>query len=223
MSEDLDIEISEFLDGELEEARFSVFIKRFRGSGPMKKKLSRYAVARDCMRRAGATEAGPGFADRVMADLEDEPVVLAPKRRFTWAGGNAASVLKPAAGLAVAATVATLAVLGLRDDGTSGPERAVQPRVQEQQLAGDAVNGRAGTPSLQYADAQVRTPVAQAASASDRAWFNDYLLRHNEATGFVGRSGFMPYVHIVTTERPNVGESGREVRLRRVPVNGQPE
>lgn len=224
MSEKMDIEISEFLDGELDENRFSPFVSRCNGNDESKRKLARYAVVRDCMRRSGAGSAPPDFADRLMSALADEPVVLAPRRRIAFDGERARRVLKPAAGLAVAASVATMAVLGLRGDNATAPEQAVPPAAQSQQLAADAVQTQPRTPNMQYADAQVRRPVVQAASASDRAWLNDYLLRHNEATGFVGRSGFMPYVHIVTTERAT-GENGdREFQIRRMPVNDtQPE
>ena len=222
MSERTDIEISEFLDGELEQSRLSDFVTRCTGSDELKRKLSRYAVARDSLRRL-RTGPGADYADRVMEALSDEPVVLAPKRRIPLGGERAARVLKPAAGLAVAATVATMAVLGLRGDGPSGPERTTPGSPQAQQLVADSAQERSRVPNLQYADAQVRSvPVAETASARDRAWLNEYLLRHNEATGFVGRSGFMPYVHIVTTDPANRG--GGDVQVRRVPVsNTQPE
>lgn len=223
MSERTDIEISEFLDGELAQSRLSEFVTRCSGSDDMKQKLARYAVARDSLRRL---RTGPGmdYADRVMEALSDEPVVLAPKRRNPFGGERAARVLRPAAGLAVAATVATMAVLGLRGDGPAGPESVVPSAPQSQQLASDAVRGRSPAANLQYVDAQVRTPVAQTASARDRAWLNEYLLRHNEATGFVGRSGFMPYVHIVTTDPADREGMSGEMRVRRVPVsNIQPE
>lgn len=223
MSDKMDVEISEFLDGELEESRLSNFVERCVRSDEMKRKLSRYAVARDSLRRL-RTGAGADLADRVMAALADEPVVLAPRRRHLPGGARTARVLRPAAGLAVAATVATMAVLGLRGDDPAG-DGAVPPQsTPARQIAADAIQGGPRNPNLQYADANVRTPVAEAASARDRAWLNDYLLRHNEATGFVGRSGFMPYVHIVTTEPGSDGQARQDVQVRRVPVSDtQPE
>lgn len=226
MTDKMDIEISEFLDGELDESSLSGFIKRYGDSDVMKRKLARFAIARDCVRRVRSEAVAPDLADRVMDALANEPVVLAPKRPAAFGGEKAARFLKPAAGLAVAATVATMAVLGLRggDSAVDTQPTSPQTRMSEQQLAAESpARSTPRTPNIQYADAQMRTPVAETASASDRAWLNDYLLRHNEATGFVGRSGFMPYVHIVTTEPSRSGQAEGDMRVRRVPVSSQPE
>lgn len=226
MSERVDIQISECLDGELDEPRLSGFLKKYGRDDRLRRRFSRYVIARDCLRRSHAPNGGGNIADRVMDALADEPVVLAPRRRSRFAGERARRLLRPAAGLAVAASVATVAVLGLRGEyaDDSAPVNE-PPRAQTNMLATDTATTVPRSPEFQYADAQVRRPMAQTVSGGERAWLNDYLLRHKEAAGFVGRSGFMPYVHIVATESPSrdSGESEADEPLRRLPVNTQPE
>lgn len=228
MSEEVDIQISEFLDGELDESRLSTFLERYGNDRGLRERFSRYVVTRECLRRTRPLEGDSGFADRVMEALADEPVVLAPRRRTAFSGGRARRMLKPAAGLAVAASVATVAVLGLRGDNIEDGAADAPTARMSQPLAAESGGTGPRSSGLQYADAQVRQPMAQTVGASDRAWLNDYLLRHKEAAGFVGRSGFMPYVHIVATEAPVESEPARsgndsERPLRRLPVNTQPE
>ncbi len=225
MNKDVDIQVSECLDGELEESRLPGFLERYGADEGLRRRFSRYVVVRDCLRQAPPHPADTEFAGRVMGALADEPVVLAPRRRSVFTGERARRLLRPAAGLAVAASVATVAVLGLRGDYTDESERQV-PGVQNgQPLVSESPVARSRAPEFQYADVQVRQPVAQTVSTRDRTWLNDYLLRHKEAAGFVGRSGFMPYVHIVATEAParDSGESEADEPLSRLPVNTQPE
>lgn len=237
MNREVDIQVSECLDGELDESRLSAFLKRYGGDGSLRRRFSRYVIARDCLHRTHPRGSGNDIADRVMNALADEPVVLAPRKRTWFTGEGARRVLKPAAGLAVAASVATIAVLGLRGeyiggggspDGMNEPARVEASRAQTSEfMASDSSPAVPRSPNLQYADAQVRQPMAQTVSRGERAWLNDYLLRHKEAAGFVGRSGFTPYVHIVATEarpRPATDESGEsEEPARRLPVNTEPE
>lgn len=231
MSEEVDIQVSEILDGELDESRLSAFLKRYNGDDGLRKRFSRYVLARDCLHRINPQAPDGDFADRVMNALADEPVVLAPRRSSAFSGERWRGLLKPAAGLAVAASVATVAVLGLRGDHGANEIGADAPRAQmSQPVASDTTMAGSRSPDFQYADVQVRRPVAQTVSAGDRTWLNDYLLRHKEASGFVGRSGFTPYVHIVATEAPDRAadssvppEREREESLRRLPVNTRPE
>lgn len=225
MNKDVDIQVSECLDGELDESRLPGFLERYGAEGGLRRRFSRYVVVRDCLRQAPPLTVDNDFAGRVMGALADEPVVLAPRGRSVFAGERARRLLRPAAGLAVAASVATVAVLGLRGDYVDESDREA-PGVQSgQPLVAESPAPRSRSPEFQYADVQVRQPMAQTVSTRDRTWLNDYLLRHKEAAGFVGRSGFMPYVHIVATDAParDSGESETDESLRRLPVNTQPE
>lgn len=225
MSERVDIQISECLDGELDESRLSAFLKRYGGDDRLRRRFSRYVIARDCLRRAHPPGGGEDIADRVMDALADEPVVLAPRRHSRFTGERARRLLRPAAGLAVAASVATLAIFGLRGEYAGESEPVDRPpQAQTNVLASDSAPAGPPSPEFQYADARVRRPMAQTVSGGERAWLNDYLLRHKEAAGFVGRSGFMPYVHIVATEAPPRPESeDPDEPARRLPVDTQPE
>lgn len=204
MSEEFDRQLSELMDGEIEDRHLARCLRRFAEDRDYRARFSRYVAVRDCLRRDPPGVAAGDLADRVIAALEDEPVVLAPRRRRVL-DGAVGRLLKPAAGLAIAASVAVVAVLGLRDarlggENPAAPISAQQPTTLAGQPASSQQGRLSGLPPIQYPDATLQAPVAQTASATDRAWLNNYLLRHNEAAGAVGRTGFIPYVHIVTRE-----------------------
>jgi len=201
MADESGRQISEFLDGELDESLHETCVGRLSRDGALRARFSRYVIIRDCIHR-DAPEVPTELADRVMNALADEPVVLAPgnSRRSRWQ-----RLARPAAGIAVAASVATVALMGLRDFGPFGEESATSsppPSVAREEAVANPVNEM---PQVQYVNSPLRRPMAEPASAVDRTWLNNYLMRHNEAAGVVGRTGFIPYVHIVTAEPANEG------------------
>lgn len=217
MNERYRSELSELLDGEMDGASLGACLHRLAGDSEHRSRFDRYVMARECLRGNPPIATSPGFCERVLAALEDEPTVLAPAAAPPSRGDSRMGrLLRPAAGFAIAASVATVAVLGLRQDGV--PEGSAPEQFAGTQESGTGRDSRgSGTPQestasasqLQYVDARVRTPLAQPASAADREWLNTYLLRHNEAIGAAGRGGFIPYVHIVTRDVNAAG--GRSV------------
>lgn len=199
MADESGRQISEFLDGELDESLHETCIGRLSRDGALKARFSRYVIIRDCIHR-DAPELAADLADRVMNALSDEPVVLAPgnARHSRWR-----RLARPAAGIAVAASVATVALMGLRDFGPFGEEGASTPAPASVAREEAAANPANEMPQVQFVNSPLRRPVAEPASAVDRTWLNNYLMRHNEAAGVGGRTGFIPYVHIVTTEPAN--------------------
>lgn len=226
MNERYRSELSELLDGELDSGKLGTCLRRLEGDGEYRARFDRYVMAREYLRGNAPDAAARGFCERVMAALESEPTVVAPAR--PGRGGNRPGrMLRPAAGFAIAASVAAVAILGLRQSGVPEgpvPERPTTAQSMESGAesrgSGAAPETTASAPRLQYVDARLRTPLAQPAGAGDRAWLNTYLLRHNEAVGTSGRGGFIPYVHIVTRDvRAGNGDSERTLRS----VNGNPQ
>ena len=95
---------------------------------------ARYHLIGDVLRDSSSTIAPAEFAASIAARIADEPTVLAPRRRTK-------SAMRPVAGFAIAASVATLAVIGVQrmePAGTPAPAIAVAPAVD----AAPAVDGR---------------------------------------------------------------------------------
>lgn len=178
------------MDGEISRDTGRFLVRRLGADPELCATWARYHLVRDCLRHQDGGLVSPGLSAKVRHALESEAAPLRSKQRFgTW--------LKPAAGLAVAASVALLAIV------------AVDPGRQDVQPA----NGNAATAAVaeSFTSPQALTPapVSQQASLAGQSGgdsrMNAYLLRHYQATGSTGGRGFVTFVPIVirsSTVRP---------------------
>lgn len=146
----------------------------------------RYHLISDCLRGQLPRHVDPAIAARVAAVLRSEPTVLAPvpAARAAW--------VRPLAGLAVAASVAAMAIFAIRTDRNAveaaSPPVASVPHVQSdvqgqvRLAAGNAANGPAR---------------AQPAPGRMNARLNRYLVNYNEYRNNAAVQGMIPYVRIV--------------------------
>jgi len=95
-------ELSTLMDGELEAHEAERAIRTVCGSEELKQKWQEYHLIGDALR--GDDPHGAAACRRIMAALEAEPTVLAPRRRLPASAGRIA--------FAAAASVATVAVVG---------------------------------------------------------------------------------------------------------------
>lgn len=95
-------ELSTLMDGELQAHEAERAIRTVCGSEELKQKWQEYHLIGDALR--GDDPHGAAACRRIMAALEAEPTVLAPKRRLTASAGRIA--------FAAAASVTTVAVVG---------------------------------------------------------------------------------------------------------------
>ena len=102
MTDRIKEQLSAFLDGELPEAETTLLLKRLERDEDLKGTLSRYSLVGAVMRSDGDMPAARNVAARVRAAIADEPP-FGSRRAPRW--------LRPAAGLAVAASVALATVL----------------------------------------------------------------------------------------------------------------
>lgn len=158
----------------------------------------RYHLIGEVLRRGAADLDAPEFAGRVCKALAAEPTLRVSRRKFTGAGRR--RYLRPVAGLAIAASVAALALLGIR------PE---QPRVAAvPEFAERAATPAAETPVTDGAptaqEALVWHPAPPPTTpAEDEAFhrrLNSYLVNFNEQRSNLGVPGVHPYVRIVGFE-----------------------
>ena len=179
--------ISSLMDGETSRETGLFLTSRLCADEQLTRTWERYHLIRDCIRQPAASITVADFSQRMRVALQNEGAVDNPA-----ATGN--RWLKAASGLAIAASVAFLAIL------------AVDPVVQPAGVEADA--GVAAQPFSSPNVLPTRTP-SQAASFSGQASdarLNSYLLRHNQLAGSAGARGFVSFVPIISSSQAEADE-----------------
>lgn len=165
----------------------------------------RYHLIADTLKRNLPRVIDRQLASRVMAELENEPTVLAPPRM-------ASSLGKRVAGLAVAASVATVAVLGVQ---FMYKEDVMAPSSQLAQTHGSKTQGTKLPVNKEFIhrDVQTVTQTVNPPSSSSQSFvqqhpsqiikqyhpnLNKYLLNHNQRASRGVVQGVIPYARIIT-------------------------
>jgi sigma-E factor negative regulatory protein RseA len=167
--------LSALADGELQGDELQRGLDALRKDPELQASWGAYHLVRDSVSSNLNDEVAPLLHRRISAALEDEPTILAPQaRRRPW--------VKQAAGLAIAASVAGVAVIGVQQMNVADSGPAVQPLAQQQEYI-------RMMPTLV---AEGENKPAQNNEALDR-----YLVNHNEYSANSGIQGVLPYVRIV--------------------------
>lgn len=185
MSDEIREQVSALLDDELSADERPLLLARLQRDAELGECLGRYELIGEVM-RGGGNSAALGIARRVQAALADEQPLAAGKR--VAARRSLAALWKPVAGIAVAASVALVAILTV----TAVRDNAPDP-----------------VPAVAVVDSKAPL-VAEAASGGERQWnrvepridkrLSGYLVNHNEYAANRGVQGVMPYVRIVGFE-----------------------
>lgn len=181
MSEQIREQISALVDGELADTERRLLLERLAREPALRAHWSNYQLISDSLRQSLAPLTDPGLAGRVMAAVEAEPAQRS-ERPSRWRGA-----LKSVAGLAVAASVAVVAVITLQ-----------APEVAPPGAAGVQVAATPPAPA-DYARLVPAQPAVPVARSSDR--LNEYLVNHSEYAASGGMPGMLPHVRIVGYER----------------------
>lgn len=182
MSEHIKEQISAFLDGELPTAEQQLLLERLRRDPALRVQWGRYRLIGDGLRQGLPPYVDLGLADRVMAELEAVPA---------HRGGGAGRLAKSFAGLAVAASVAVVAVLAVQQ--LEAPDTGGEP-------ARIAAAPQALPPPQAYVRVQ-QGPAWEATPPQPVSRLNEYLVNHNEYAASAGMPGVLPYVRIVGHEQ----------------------
>lgn len=174
MNDKINEQLSALADDELSVPEQALLLRRLAQDAALRDEWERIHLMRDALHNELPSRMGPSLSARVMAALEDEP---APAVSGGWRRLSR-RIAKPLAGLAVAASVAAMAIVGL------------------EQLMGPGQESVAPAPRL----AAVDTPATQ---VSGTRWdqpemgsrLNAYLVNHSEHTGS-SLQGMMNYVRI---------------------------
>jgi sigma-E factor negative regulatory protein RseA len=174
MTDRLNEQLSALVDDELGEPEQALLLRQLGRDAGLRARLARYQVISDALHSNLPHRVDTGFYQRVHAALEQEAEIHAAPHHFR-------TLLKPAAGLALAASVAVVAVVSLQSVRQQDP--AATPVVASAPGVNDYI--RAGT---------APPPVAQRSSARG---LDVYLVNHNEYAANRGMQGMLPYVRIV--------------------------
>lgn len=207
MSQDKRELLSAFMDGELEGDAAPVIDELLRDES-MRLKWMRYHLIADTMRHSLPEHLDRQFSAGVAARLSTEPTVLSPARR------KYPAYLKPVAGLAVAASVAAMAIIGIQYQGQQGgngqpamatvasaPEQAAPAAVTASDRMADLRPIQPNIPAMRQYTFPVRKVSAGGTTAVPRSEVNsrlrNYLLNYNDYHAHAGMQGMLPYVRIV--------------------------
>lgn len=174
MTDTLKEQLSALVDDELEAGEESLLLRQMGRDETLRRQFARYQLVSDALKDNLPERVDPDFHVRVQAALQDlpEPAPVSGSQHLN-------RLVKPAAGLAVAASVALVAVLSLQStrDNTTQPA----PAVASAPAATDYIR----------AEGQV---AAAAPAARD---LDAYLVNHNEFVVKRGMQGMLPYVRFV--------------------------
>lgn len=176
--------LSSLMDGELSRETGLFLTRRLASDEDMCETWERYHLIRDCIRQPGSKQVVTGLNVNFMDGEEAHGQSF--WRQNSW--------LKPVSGLAVAASVALMAIV------VTVPQQGALPGSGDE----TAISIPASQPFVSPNTLTV-TPQTQAASFSasqqnsSNNQLNAYLLRHNQMARTSGRQGFVSFVPIVAT------------------------
>ena len=126
--------ISSFIDGEIPKDHCDKLIVSICKDEMMKACLDRYQLISDTIRRKLPQGVNRGFVHSVMAAIDTEPTVLTPPRRSSSRTLFPSSFSKKVAGFAIAASVATIAVVGVQVKNQEQPPQQVATMPQSSEF-----------------------------------------------------------------------------------------
>ena len=184
MTNQLHQQVSAFVDNELPEEECSLFVRRLCNDDGLKAAVNRFALIGDVMRGellAADTQVSEHIRAAIAADSFEADSL---KEGASALNSGKASWLRPVSGLAVAATVAAVAVLSLQqgdgDDTTELPSSTVAE-----------VNGDDSGSLVPFNLPRFKLPEVRPASVVPQSRMDQYLLRHSGYTNSFGRQSLM--------------------------------
>jgi len=167
--------ISELLDDELTDDSSHRVLRDIAEDRELRGVWERYHLISSAIRKELNIVVHPGLADRIAATIDAETVVPMRRRLTDIATPR---VAKFAAGLAIAASVAAVAIVSLQPVKSGAP-------------AGQLAERSAASASLTSAQA------TKPERAAYRNALNAFLVEHSEFTPVAGMNGMMSYVRVV--------------------------
>lgn len=176
MTDKIKEQLSALVDGELPDSERELLLRRMETDEDLRKTWRRYNLVHDVLHRNLPQHVDSGFTDRVMTAIADEDLVAPPLavhvRKF----------LRPLAGLAIAASVAALAIIGIQNFGVTTSDSDISIATGSKPDSGfRQVSGTRWDTKQPGVDARL----------------NGYLVNHNEYSSATSLQGILQYRRIV--------------------------
>jgi sigma-E factor negative regulatory protein RseA len=234
MTDALNEQLSACLDGELPPAELDLLLKRVGREAELRAAIGRYSLIGEAMRAERPAVASRDFASKVMAAVAAEPAparVPEPKGVPDYVRTPAAAVrasrispavtryLRPAAGMAIAAGVAAVAVLTMQP--------AVQPDLGAVNTPLVAANQPAANEPSVAPAADAESSYVVPTSTTNSAFIpatrlTNYVVAHSEYSSPLGRRSVLSGV-LADDEEVEALESGETAIQVSVEDDGAPE
>ena len=182
MSKDINEQLSALVDGELPAEEAELLLRQIGRDRRARARVGRFQIISDTMSNHLPNVVDPGFASRVRSAVDKEPEISTDA---VAGDGRLQRMLKPLAGLAIAASVAMVAIISVQNVNQQDEPLSVAAGTSP----GDASYLR-GLPDMPL--------VVQQPGSGKR--LNDYLVNHKEYAANRGVQGMLPYVHVVGYE-----------------------
>jgi negative regulator of sigma E activity len=197
-NETLQSQLSAFVDDALPPAEIDLFTRRLVKDAELKQTMARYGLIGEAMRVPTiSTRISRDFSDRITAALQQQEVTAASPEQSRR---TAARWLKPAAGLAVAASVAWVAVLAVRTPTITNATKVAAETLQPVTLTAQ----RAASADSYVVPAAANVPSV----AIPAARLTNYVVAHSEFSSPLGRHNMMTGL---LTEGPSATEEAATV------------
>jgi sigma-E factor negative regulatory protein RseA len=216
MSEQIREQVSAFLDGELPNSETELLLKRLARDGELRESFGRYALIGEAVRGGTLSLMTKGFPGRVNLAIDGEPIPAAGQVSQI----HGSRWWRPFAGAAVAAGVATVAIValqqravapGLRAGAVISAQNSVVP-VQSSLLAQNAVMTQGGAPASREKITYTVPPVSQAApSAMPPARLTNYVFAHSRYSSGLDQRGVLADLLIEAEEQAPPAQAAAHV------------
>lgn len=217
MTDALNEQLSACLDGELPPAELDLLLKRVGREAELRAAIGRYSLIGEAMRAERPAVASRDFASKVMAAVTAEPAQAQPAMPMARpqvaqkpaAAARAAEIspavvryLRPAAGMAIAAGVAAVAVFTMQPTGQSDLGAVGTPLIAANQPA-------ANEPAIvSDAESSYVVPTSTTQSAFIPATrLTNYVVAHSEYSSPLGRRSVLSGV-LANDDEADALESG---------------
>ena len=196
MNDDMKQQLSSFMDGEIE-GHADDAIDNLMASPELRDTWWRYHLISDVMKRELSGPFDNDMAGRIAEAIAGETVVYARNRFLSN------RFFKPAAGFAIAATVAGIAILGIQHNSDRQPDQLTTPQVAEK-AQNYNINFNRYTFPVSTETMPKDTVTARpepVGSIEQNPQLNSYLVNYNEyRTSQNGVQGIIPYVRIIAND-----------------------
>ena len=213
MSEQIREQVSAFLDGELPNTETELLLKRLTRDGELRESFGRYALIGEALRGGAESQIlTRGFASRVNLAIDGEPAQAGQAIK-----ARAPRWWRPLAGVAVAAGVATVAIVALQQRAISPGLHAAAPATAQNAAAPLPVSARNQSPvqggvgpreALSYT---VPAASSDTPSALAPARLTNYVFAHSKYSSGLGQRGVLADL-LIEDEEPPLAPAPRVVQ-----------